>query len=181
MAFNIPDIGVAKSVLNNDKGSPLEQLLISISQDICDQLKANLEKYDANTTSLGLSQSIQPNSITFEDNLLSVGISAEYYWKFVNFGVNGWKTNRGAPEWGSEAIATVPAIKEWIPKRGIIAEDGNYDRLAYNIVRFVNREGREGRPFFTDVMNTNLAEIMRPQIESLLGQAIEIKITQPWQ
>jgi hypothetical protein len=181
VAFNIPDVGTAKSVLNNDKGSPLEQLLISISQDICDQLKANLDKYDANTSTMSLSQSIQPNSITFEDNVLSVGINANYYWKFVNFGVNGWKTNRGAPEWGREAIATMPAIREWIKHRSIIAEDGNYDRLAYNITRFVNREGREGRPFFTDVMNTNLEEIMRPQKESLLGQEIEIKITQPWQ
>jgi len=185
VAFNIPEnIGVANSVLNNDKGSPLEQLLINISQDICDQLKENLRKYDANTTSLGLSQSIQPNSITYENNLLSIGISAEYYWKFINYGVNGEVINRGAPNWGkqpSTGKSFHQSVLEWIPKRGVMAENGDYDGLAWAIMRSIRLKGKQPKPFFTDVMNTNLAEIMRPQIEELLGKAIEIKITQPWQ
>jgi len=194
VAFNIPEnIGVANSVLNNDKGSPLEQLLINISQDICDQLKENLVKYDANTTSLGLSQSIQPNSITYENNLLSVGIDAEYYWKFIDKGVNGAGgdnlkriVHSGSPAWGRQPTPEKSFhqnILEWIPKRGVIKPDSfeTYDQYAWAIMRSIIKYGKQPKPFFTDVMNTNLAEIMRPQIEALLVKAIEIKITQPWQ
>lgn len=179
--YNIPDVGVSKAVLENKGNSPLEELILDLTNNICEQLREQLKARDINTTSLGLSQSIQPTSPEIKDNVLTIGIQAEDYWKYVNFGVNGWGKNRNAPNWGERAKATKDKIKEWMPKRGIVARNGDIDQTAETITYFVNKFGVEARPFYDAVINEKLVNFMRPQVEELLGRAITINIVNKWQ
>ena len=178
--YFIPDLGVSKAVLENKGNSPLDKLMYDLTLDICDQLREQLKQRDINTTSLGLSQSIRPTDTTIQGNELTIGILAEEYWKYVNFGVNGTNVNHGAPNWGSRARPTVKDIEEWIPKRGI-QPYGTLKGAAIAITRKVIRDGKEARPFYDAVINDKLINFMRPQVEELLGRAIEINILSKWQ
>lgn len=178
--YNIPNVGVSKAVLENKGNSPLEELMLDLTNNICEQLREQLKERDINTTSLGLSQSIQPTSPEIKDNVLTIGIQAEDYWKYVNYGFNGTQVNHNAPNWGSRVYPTPEAIKEWIPKRGIIPYT-NIESASIAIARKVKRDGKEARPFYDAVINEKLVNFMRPQVEELLGRAITINIVNKWQ
>lgn len=178
--FDIPNVGVSKDVLENKGDSPLEKLMLDLTNDICDQLREQLKVRDINTTSLGLSQSIQPTSPEIEGNFLTIGIQAEDYWKYVNYGFNGTQVNHNAPNWGSRVYPTPADIEEWIPKRGIIPY-GTIESASVAIARKVKRDGKEARPFYSAVINEKLINFMRPQVEELLGRAITINIVNKWQ
>lgn len=189
--YNIPNTAIAKSSLEAKQNSPLDQLLIDLSNEVVRRLQKSLVKYDANTTSLGLSQSIRPdvNNIIHDSNGVQIGIEAEFYWKFINYGVNGTMISHGAPNWGKQPKQSVSfhqSILNWIPKRGLKLDgrDGGaktYDELAWRVQAKIIREGKAPKPFFTEVMNSGIEKFMRPQIEKLLGESIKIVILAPWQ
>jgi hypothetical protein len=184
--YNIPDLGVSRAVLENKGNSPLDKLMYDLTLDICDQLREQLKQRDINTTSLGLSQSIRPTDVSVDSKGLTVGILAEDYWKYVNYGVNGEKVNRGAPNWGSQPTngkSFHQNILEWIPKRGLVKPErfATYEAFAWAIRRGVINNGKEARPFYDAVINEKLINFMRPKVEELLGRAIEINIKSKWQ
>lgn len=179
------NLGSSKEVLDNKGSSPLSQLLVELSEEVVDQLKAALVARDVNTTSLGLSQSIHISDIEFSGSSLSISISAEFYWKYVNYGVNGTEINHGAPEWGASPpgeMSFKDAILQWIPQRGLQLppEFNSFESFAYAIMTNVRKHGKEPRPFFDDVVNPSLVETMRAPIEKLIGRAIEISIVSPF-
>jgi hypothetical protein len=45
----------------------------------------------------------------------------------------------------------------------------------------VKKKGKEPRPFFTDVVNERLVDVLKKPIEKLLKRSIEIIIVEPWQ
>lgn len=184
---NIPnDIGVAKSVLSAEAGSPLDDLLLDLTKEVCNRLRSGLKKHDANTSSMGLSQSIQPTEVSHDGDSVNISISAEHYWKFINYGVNGTERSWGAPAWGSQGLqdkSFKQNILEWIPKRGVQlpSQFNSYESFAYAIMTNIRKKGKEPKPFYTEVVNEKLINYMRPQIEELFGKAIEINIIEPWQ
>lgn len=169
----------------------MSKLLVSLSEDIVKDLKQALVDRNINTSSLGLSQSIHVNEINFKGETLSVGISADFYWKYVNYGVNGTEINRGAPDWGPSPpgeMSFAESIRKWIPQRGIIPEPDEitgitptYDQLTYMIMSKIKRDGKAARPFFEDVVNDTLVAKLREPVEAVIGRAIEIAIISPWQ
>ena len=185
--YNITNLVVAKSVIENQEGSPLDFLLRDLTLEVCNRLREGLKKHDANTSSLGLSQSIQPEeTVTHNGSVVTIGIKAEDYWKFVNYGVNGTERSWGAPAWGSQGSQPKSfhqSILEWIPKRDITLPSAfkDYDSFAWAIQKNIIKKGKEPKPFFSEVVNNKLADYMRPQIEELLGEAITINIVAPWQ
>ncbi len=184
--YGISNLGVAKSVIENQKGSPLELLLLDLTNDVCERLREGLKKHNVNTASLGLSQSIQSTTAEYDGEVLTVGISAESYWKFINYGVNGTERSWGAPNWGSQPSTGKSFhqnILEWIPKRGVMlpSQFKSYDSFAWAIQKNIIRKGKEPKPFYSEVVNEKLINFMRPQIEELLGRAILINIVAPWQ
>lgn len=182
--LNSLNLGRANDILKNKSGNPLSDLLIEKSNEIVGKLKEALAARDINTTSLGLSQSIGvDDNIEFTESKVSIGIKAEYYWKFVNYGVNGEFVNHGAPEWGHQpqTQSFSKAIREWIPKRGVVAQDGNYESLTFAIMTNIRKFGKEPRPFLQDVVNDHLIQELRKPIEALIGRAIEISISAQWQ
>jgi hypothetical protein len=180
------NLGTSREILSNKSSSPLGQLLTELATDVVEQLKDALVARDVNTTSLGLSQSIQPSQVNVEGSEVNVTISMEYYWKFVNYGVNGTERNNGAPAWGavpSSGVSFKQAILDWIPKRGVSlpSQFNTYDQFAYAIMTNVRKYGQEPRPFFEDVVNPALTQALRGPIENVLGRAIELNIVAPWQ
>lgn len=187
--YNI-DGASSNSILKNQGNNPLDALMRDMMQDVADQLKERLKVRDINTTSLSLSQSIRPKAPRNEDGGVTIEIEANTYWKFINYGVNGSEKSHGAPNWGTQpktGVSFHQEILNWIPKRGVIAkpdENGNipsYEELAWAIQGKIRRDGKEPKPFYNDVINQKLVSYMKPQIEALIGRAIQVNITFPWQ
>lgn len=180
------NLGVSQSVLEAQEGSPLDFLLKDLTEEVCKRLRDGLKKHDVNTSSLGLSQSIQPTKVNHNGKTVEIGITAEHYWKFINYGVNGTERSWGAPSWGSQGSQPKSfhqSILEWIPQRGVSlpSQFSSYDSFAWAIQTNIKKYGKEPKPFFTEVINEALADYMRPQIEALIGEAITINIVSPWQ
>jgi hypothetical protein len=181
---NSLNLGVSRKALAAEVNSPLHALLIGLNQEIIDRLNASITGYDV-IASNRLKQSI----ITVDDSqpgVLSVAISAEFYWKYVNYGVNGTKVNHGAPSWGTAPGSTMSfkdSILGWIRDKGLQARPGQtYDQMAFAIMRGVKENGMKPRPFFTDVVNQELKTYLTKTISEVIKQAIIIEITEPkWQ
>ena len=183
------DLGTAISTLNQSPDSPLGKLIMRVSNAIIKDLQDALVKRDINTSSLGLSQSINPTQIVEEDGKLTIGIQMDYYWKFVNFGVNGTEVNHGAP-YSYKAVSTPSSgktfpesIREWIPQRGIQLppQFKTFDSFAYVITQNKKKKGQEPRPFYNDVINSKLVGEIERQVVELVGEAIEVAIVAQWQ
>lgn len=180
------NIGASKAILENKGSSPLSELLISLVEGVVSDLKDALVARNINTTSLGLSQSIGVSGISFEGDTVSVGITAEFYWKYINYGVNGTEVNHGAPEWGKapQGVKSFKqAILEWIPQRGVMLpqEFRTFDSFAYAIMTNIRKKGKAPRPFFEDVVNNSLVAKLQEPISNVLGRAIIVNIVSPWQ
>jgi len=159
---------------------------MSMTNEIIDDLRKALQDRNINTAQRGLSQSIKPSRVEFSGDAVSISIMMEDYWKFVNYGVNGTEENHGAPNWGTAPSGEKTfheAIVDWIPARGLSlpAEFKDFDSFAWAIQTNIKKFGKKGRPFFEDVVNDSLIQKMRIPIENVLGRAIEINITAPWQ
>lgn len=178
-------LGTSKAIIKGQPNSPLGELLQSLAQDVTDMLTKSLDGYDVNA-SRNLRQSITPTKIEQNGNTISVPIEADFYWKFVNYGVNGSEVNHGAPSWGTQPPQEKTfhqAILEWIPTTGSTLPAGfeDYDSWAGAIQSSIVKKGKAARPFFTDVVNDKLVEYLREPISNLLGRSIEIAIVEPWQ
>lgn len=179
-------IGSAKAVLENKGSSPLSILLTELATNVVEQLKEALKNRDINTSSMGLSQSIGVTEILLSSGSVSIGISAEFYWKYVNYGVNGEETNHGSPTWGSAPAGEqsfFQAIQQWIPQRGLQLppQFNTFEEFTFAIMTNIRKHGQSPRPFFEDVVNPQIADTLRVPIEELVGRSIEIVIASPWQ
>lgn len=184
--INSLDLGTARETLTGAPGSPLSELLIALTEDVIERLQAALVERDINTSTLGLSQSIAPTEVTLVGSAVSVGISMEFYWKYINSGVNGTEVNHGAPAWGpapAQELSFKDTIKAWIPARGLQLPSRfkTFDQFAWAIMTNVIKRGQRPRPFFDDVVNPSLVEIMKAPIEQLMGKSITVAIVSPWQ
>lgn len=184
--INSLNLGSSIEVLNNTPGSPLSKLLQELLNDIIEKLRQALIDRNINTSRRELSQSMQPTQVVYNGTTVGISLEMEYYWKFINYGVNGTEVNHGAPSYGSLPPAEKSfkdSIMEWIPARSVQLppQFKTYDSFAFAIMTNVRKRGKAPRPFFEDVINDQTAEYLREPIERLLGKAIEIAIAAPWQ
>ena len=178
------NLGVSRQTLTGEVNSPLHALLIGVNQEIIDRLNASIQKYDAIA-----SNRLKQSMITIDESqpgVISVAVSAEFYWKYVNYGVNGTKVNHGAPTWGSAPSGTMTfkdAIAGWIRDKGIRARPGQtYEQMTFAIMRGIKEKGIAPRPFFTDVVNKELKAYITKAVSEVIKQALIIEIREPkWQ
>ena len=177
------NLGVSKKTLSGEVNSPLHTLLIGLHQEVIDRLTESVDKYNISASNR-LKQSIVTVDAS-KTGVLEIGVNADFYWKYVNFGVNGTQVNRGAPTWGV-APAGTPSFKDailgWIKDRGIKARPGQtYEQMAFAIMKGVKAKGQAPRPFFTDVVNEDLKKFLTKSITAVYKEAIRIEIVEPWQ
>lgn len=183
------NVGNAKTVLDNSNNSPLGNLLVKLNQAIIDDLQQSIQARDINA-SRNLSQGITPSDVIINGNEVEVNISMDFYWKYINYGVNGKGTeadvHKGSPTWGSAPAQTMTfhdSILAWKSDRGITLPSNfeDYDQFAWAIVNSVIRKGKKPRPFYDDVINEKLVKVLEEPIKKLLGESIKLTIVAPWQ
>ena len=181
------NLGSSKEALSGDPKSPLSQLLQLQVQDIIDELRKSLVKYDANA-SRELAQSIVPTKTSAKGSEVSVEISVgkAFYWKFINYGVNGTLINRGAPNWGAQPKGQYTfsqSMKNWEEHRGVTYSNGQSNWISKSHVEGmgIKERGQIARPFYSDVVNDALIRELEEPISELMKRAITIRIVEPWQ
>jgi len=184
--LNKLNLGASKAILDNSPQSALGELLLGITNDIIVQLQDKLKEYNVNTSSMGLSQSLAPTEVNIGNGSVSVGISAEFYWQYVNYGVNGTETSHGAPDHGAPPpgeLSFQESILRWIPQRGLQLPEqfADFESFSWAIMSNIKKNGKAPRPFFTDVVNESLINKIQEPIEKVIGRALKIRIIEPWQ
>lgn len=183
--LNKLNLGTSKAVIEGQPNSPLGALLTTLANDVTKQLTESIDKHGISASS-NLRQSIKPQSVKLDGDVVSVSIEADFYWKYVNYGVNGTEVSHGAPAWGHEKNNTKSfnaSIQEWVRNRGIVAPEqfGSYESFAFAIMQNIKKKGQKPRPFFTDVVNKDLVEYLRKPIEKLFKKSMTVVIIEPWQ
>ncbi len=177
--------GNVKSILDNKPNSPLSLLLQKLTQEVINDLRKAMNTKDVNA-SYRLQQGMKPTKTIYSGKAVSVGLEMDFYWKFVNYGVNGTVVNHGAPSWGkvsSNGVTMSEALQNWERDRGIRYEDGKSNWVSKSHVPGlgIKERGQKPRPFFEDVINESLVAVLKAPIQRLLGKSIKLNIISPWQ
>lgn len=176
------NLGTAKQVLSAEPNSPMEALLMGLLQEVTDRIGNSIDKWDVKASNR-LKQSVTPVSDS-KPGVISVAVQANFYWKYVNYGVNGTKRNWGAPTWGPAPSGTrsfKDSISDWIKDKGIRARPGQtYEQMTYLIMRGIREKGIEPRPFMTEVINKELTSFLERSIAEVYAASIVIEIKEAW-
>lgn len=157
--------------------SPFEQFLINLGQQITSQLKQSLRNEGIDQNSL-LSQSIAPEIVS-DENGVTLMITANDYWKFVNDGVNGVLRNVG----GEYSFKTpfpnrkmAASIQDYMGRRGI-SDAANFKSVSYAIATKVKKYGIEPTHFVDKVMTDEFINSISTQLADEFEKQITIKLT----
>lgn len=173
---NSIDFGRAEQILSNKSSNPLTELLLSLTNEIIEDLRLELNKSRA---SGNLQQSIIPEPVSYN----RIEVTAPFYWKYVNYGVNGTVINRGAPTHGTApttGLSFHDSIKKWIYDKGIAIPDGmTHDSLAFAIQNKVVRDGQKATHFYDKVVTKERKKEMAISISNVIEKAIKVSIKKP--
>jgi hypothetical protein len=172
---NSIDFARSEQILANKSDNPLTELLLRLTNDIIKDLRLELDKSRA---SGNLQQSIIPQPKSY--NLIEV--EAPFYWKYINYGVNGIQVQRGAPYHGKApktGLSFYDSIYKWIGDKGIVGDGVTRDQLAGMIVNSVRMKGVEATHFYDKVVTQERKKEMSASISNLIGQSIKLIIKKP--
>jgi hypothetical protein len=101
------------------------------------------------------------------------------YWKFVEYGVNGVRVNRGSP-FSFRSInpseKDVADIRKWAVDKALGIPADEIDAAAYNIAKSIKRRGIKGRPFLNPVLTDAKMDELVTNIAQVVGKEISISI-----
>lgn len=164
-------LGKAKSDLMNVEVSPVGKVAQEFAQDMINTMKNKLAPRNATGN---LSQSIIPEFKGGEGGVVEFDVLMADYWDFINSGVNGTQNTFGSAYSFSELAKTQSSglnFKEsltlWMASKGIVADDGDQDSLAFVIMQSVKQKGITPTPF----VNETLTEARIKQFEEDLLNA----------
>jgi hypothetical protein len=171
------DFGRAEQILANKSSNPLTELLLRLTNEIIEDLRLELNKSRA---SGNLQQSIIPEPVSYN----RIEVTAPFYWKYINYGVNGIRDKRGAPYHGkapSTEISFYDAIYKWIGDKGIVPREERITRekLAGMIVNSVRMKGIEATHFYDKVVTKERKKEMAISISNVIEKAIKVSIKKP--
>jgi hypothetical protein len=178
------DFGRAEDILKNTSDSPMTNLLLQLTNELIadwrKQLQVPNSKGHKPYATGDLTQSFQPLKLSESE----IATTAAPHWKYINYGVNGIKVNRGAPKHGSAPkgnLSFYQAIYKWIGDKGIVPDDKDLTReqLAGMIVNSVRMKGIEATHFFDKVLTEQRVDEMSQRVSDLVGAAIRIVIKKP--
>jgi hypothetical protein len=184
------NVGSSKAILEQKEDNPLSQLLKVLMNEVLSEIVAKGFQYDVQASTLLSEFKVQDAIIDGDSVTVELTLPPDkFYWQYIDQGVNGLEVQRGAPRWGKAPLGTKTfsqSVDDWMHHRGV-RPDGRVngaktmEQLNYLIRRKIVNEGKEPRPFVSDVLNENIVSLFREPIERLLGRAIQINIVAPWQ
>lgn len=177
--INSLNFGRSEDILKNTSDNPMTELLLKLTNELIADWRKQLIS-DKSYATGDLAQSLRPVNIK-PDSIETTGAS---HWKYINYGVNGIKVNRGAPTHGRAPkgdLSFYEAIYKWIGDKGIVPkEDGiTREQLAGMIVNSVRMKGIEATHFFDKVLTEQRVDDMSQRVSDLVGAAIKIVIKKP--
>ena len=172
------DFGRAEDILKNTSDSPMTELLLRITNELIEDWRKQLIN-DKSYATGDLAQSLRPATIK-PDLIETAGAP---HWKYINYGVNGTKINRGAPTHGSAPkgnLSFYEAIKKWMYDKGITPPDGyTREQFAGMVKNSIRMKGIEATHFFDKVLTEQRVDEMSQRVSDLVGQAIRTVIKKP--
>jgi len=156
----LKQFGTAREQVRTTENSLLGQLVREFAEETIQEMKADVQKASGRmAASIGF-------DIEFEGEQFVVYFLADDYWDYLNSGVDGVEQSSGAipnQEGVVQSFKTLnpsPSMVEafggganygkngeqgdmqnWMASKGIIAEDGDYNSLAYLLARGTKRHG----------------------------------------
>ena len=172
------DFGRAEDILKNTSDSPMTELLLRITNELIEDWRKQLIN-DKSYATGDLAQSLRPATIK-PDLIETAGAP---HWKYINYGVNGTKINRGAPTHGSAPkgnLSFYEAIKKWMYDKGVTPPDGyTREQFAGMVKNSIRMKGIEATHFFDKVLTEQRVDEMSQRVSDLVGQAIRTVIKKP--
>lgn len=157
----LKQFGTAREQVKTTPDSLLGRLLNEFAKETIEEMKESV-RYGNGT----MQRSIGYEPIKFEDGNFVINFLADDYWDYLNSGVDGVEQSSGAipnQEGVVQSFKTLnpsPSMVEafggganygkngeqgdmqnWMAEKGIIAEDGDYNSLAYLLARGTKRHG----------------------------------------
>lgn len=163
-------IGKARASVKTIGDSALANVAKGWAEKQTDDLKSQIPKASGSLA----------NSVSFDFEMIEAGFVIKFladdYWDFVNSGVEGFKQSAGAitntfgDKYSFKSENPSPSMvqafggaanygkngekgdmQNWMASRGIIADDGNYNSLAYAIAKSVKQKGIKPANFYDKV------------------------------
>lgn len=139
----LESIGRAKTELGS-ASSPVGKVVQIFATDMIKVMKDNLASRNATGS---LSQSLGFDFKTIDGNV-ELDFFANDYWDFINSGVDGTENTFGSPYSFSQIAKTQSSgltFKEsltlWMASKGIVPEDGDFNSLAFVMMRSIKLNG----------------------------------------
>lgn len=180
------NFGVSKSVIETPDKSPLTIFLQKELNVLIEEIKSKGLSLDVRASN-SLLQSIVIKKIEQQGGGgLNAEITANEYWKFINFGVNGLVFS-SAPNWASLGVKQQSfeelekSLKIWIPFRGLQPrENQTFDELATALAISIGKKGKVPRPFITEtIKQTKSFKRIAKGVAEITGKAVAVSfITQ---
>jgi hypothetical protein len=189
MSFDyLKTLGKAADELKTVGKSPLGEVARLFAKEAVDQMKTEVPKGNGSLAA----------SLTFEfeqsEGKILIKFLADDYWDFVNSGVDGTNQSSGTitNQFGDTYQFRTPNpspsmveafggganygkngeqgnMQNWMASKGLIAENGDYNSLAFAIAKSVKQKGIKSTPF----MNNALSENKIQEFEQALLDAFE--------
>jgi hypothetical protein len=180
--------------------SIIEEALVRLATAVTDSMKSNLTESDAYYSDSDLLQSIIAKPVMEEgtSSISRVDIEANYYADFVNEGVSGTRNKFNSPySFKKESVSPAfnKSLQKWITKRGIPIESrysqtpnltkrkraklqkAEKKQIAYAMGMKIKQEGIQPTNFINKAISEQSIAIYSQKLSDLLGQNVEIVIT----
>lgn len=178
MSFDyLKQLGKAADELQTVGKSPLGEVARLFAQKAIDEMKTEVPKGNGSLAA----------SLTFEfeqsEGQILIKFLADDYWDFVNSGVDGTKQSAGAitNQFGDTYQFRTPNpspsmveafggganygkngeqgnMQNWMASKGLIAENGDYNSLAFALAKSVKQKGIKPTPFMNNALSENKIE-----------------------
>jgi len=181
-------LGVGSDVTKSVSLSASKDVNLAMVRWMSDVIKLTTEgidSVDAKAT-LNLRQSVGFAELPVEAKVAQVAMEMATYWKFVEYGVNGVKENRGLPftfKRIAPSLKHIEAIKKWIEDKPVALTDfddtdadNSITQAAYKIAVTIKKRGIKPRPFLNPVLTDSKLDELVSSIAQVAGKEISLSM-----
>jgi hypothetical protein len=196
----LSDLGTDANANEFKFDSIIEEALVRLATAVTDSMKSNLTESDAYYSDSDLLQSIIAKPVMEQgtSGISRVDIEANYYADFLNEGVSGTRNKFNSPySFKKESVSPAfnKSLQKWITKRGIPIESrysqtpnitkrqraklqkAEKKQIAYAMGMVIKQEGIQPTNFINNAISEQSIAIYSQKLSDLLGQNVEIVIT----